>query len=188
VTLPLASIVFAALIIGAEQWGRELDVQHGERLASAAPASAPGAMGPDIVGSSVLGALLLGSFALLCLLRDEAHDRSHGLRTTVTIFGHEASIVGQMVWLALCVVIAVYGVGAGWWPGAGWLVAAIVGVAALICVCCISRQDARRAVRIWYLAASAASILMAVAIVPQASHLELSVPEAPPKQTPANAS
>ncbi len=164
-TLPLAAIIFPALVIGADQWGRELDAQQGDRIASATATVSPASMGADILGSSVLGALLLGSFALLCLIRDEAHDRAQGLRTSATLFGRDGAALAQMVWLALSVVVAVYGVGAGWWPGFGWLVAAFVGVASLVSVWSLARHDVRRAVGVWYLASSAASIVMAWSIL-----------------------
>lgn len=99
-----------------------------------------------LVGLSLLGSLGMSAWLMLCVVRDEARDRAQTVATSATELGAAASRGLAIAWMIAAAVVAVLGVGHGWWSWpAGAVIAGVAGASSAL----VGALRARGAVGVW---------------------------------------
>lgn len=133
--------------------------------AELAPLVAP-VVRPEVISAGALAATLLAGavllvYLLLCLLRDREADRRDGFVTTATKFPRGAAVALVWAWTLGVTLLAVIGVGAGWWA---WPAGAIAAWASAAVVAAITAGSDGLAVGLWAAGGSAASLIATLGV------------------------
>jgi hypothetical protein len=99
-----------------------------------------------LLGLSLLGCLGMSAWLMLCVTRDEARDRAQNVATSATALGGAASRGLAIGWMLATAVVAVLGVGHGWWS---WQAGALIASAAGAVSAMTGAQRTRGAVGAW---------------------------------------
>ncbi len=127
--------------------------------AELAPLVAP-VVRPEVISAGALAATMFAGavllvYLLLCLVRDRQADLRDGFETTATRFPRGVAVALGWAWTLGVTLLAVVGVGAGWW---GWPTGAIAAWASAAVVAALATGRDGSAVAIWAVGGSAASL------------------------------